>query len=103
MLSDRILAGYGFRTCCAPTRRSPAPGRAVISLELIDPRYHLDVALTVLDDRRDPSLYPAAFSVRAGVGWHAAPGCRDRTGQAHAFGWASVTAYTCSCRPVPRP
>ena len=36
----------------------------MISLELVDPRlYHLDVALTVLDDERDHlAYYPAAFS-----------------------------------------
>ena len=39
-------------------------GREVISLELVDPHlYHLDVALTVLDDERDHlAYYPAAFS-----------------------------------------
>ena len=36
----------------------------MISLELVDPRfYHLDVALTVLDDERDHiAYYPGAFS-----------------------------------------
>ncbi len=36
----------------------------MISLELVDPRfYHLDVALTVLDDARDHiAYYPPAFS-----------------------------------------
>ena len=40
-------------------------GREVISLELIDPRlFHLDLALTVLDDQRDHvAYYPDAFSI----------------------------------------
>ena len=35
----------------------------MVSLELVDPRfYHLDLALTVLDDQRDHiAYYPAAF------------------------------------------
>jgi N-dimethylarginine dimethylaminohydrolase len=65
VLSDRILAGYGFRTSLrAHQEIARLTGRPVISLELVDPRYyHLDVALTVLDDRRDHiAYYPAAFS-----------------------------------------
>ncbi|MET1006550.1 MAG: dimethylargininase [Propionibacteriaceae bacterium] len=65
MLSDRILAGSGFRTKRAAHRElAQLTGRPVISLELVDPRfYHLDVALTVLDDRHDHiAYYPAAFS-----------------------------------------
>ena len=65
VLSDRVLAGYGFRT----TREAHAElarltGRQVLSLELTDPYYyHLDVALTVLDDRTDHlAYYPPAFS-----------------------------------------
>jgi N-dimethylarginine dimethylaminohydrolase len=65
VLSDTILAGYGFRTTRAAHRELAAlTGRPVVGLELVDPRfYHLDVALTVLDDRRDHiAYYPAAFS-----------------------------------------
>ena len=65
VLSSRILAGYGFRTSLrAHQEIARLTGRPVISLELVDPRfYHLDVALTVLDDRRDHiAYYPAAFS-----------------------------------------
>ena len=65
MLSQRILAGYGFRTTPAAHRELAAlTGREVISLELVDPMfYHLDVALTVLDDTCDHlAYYPAAFS-----------------------------------------
>ena len=63
--ASRILAGYGFRTSLrAHQEIARLTGRPVISLELVDPRYyHLDVALTVLDDRRDHiAYYPAAFS-----------------------------------------
>ena len=58
-----VLAGYGFRT----DRRAHAEievivGMPVVSLELIDPRfYHLDTALTVLDDTT-VAYYPPAFS-----------------------------------------
>jgi N-dimethylarginine dimethylaminohydrolase len=65
VLSNRILAGYGFRTSLrAHQEIARLTGRPVISLELVDPRYyHLDVALTVLDDRRDHiAYYPGAFS-----------------------------------------
>jgi N-dimethylarginine dimethylaminohydrolase len=65
VLADRILAGSGFRTSRAAHGELAAlTGREVISLELVDPRlYHLDVALTVLDDERDHIAYfPDAFS-----------------------------------------
>jgi N-dimethylarginine dimethylaminohydrolase len=65
VLSSRILAGYGFRTTLPAHRELAAlTGREVLSLELVDPRlYHLDLALTVLDDRRDHiAYYPEAFS-----------------------------------------
>lgn len=61
----RILAGYGFRTSLDAHRELAAlTGREVLSLELVDPRfYHLDVALTVLDDQTGHlAYYPAAFS-----------------------------------------
>jgi len=64
VLADRILAGYGFRTSRAAHGELAAlAGREVISLELVDPRlYHLDIALTVLDDERDHvAYYPDAF------------------------------------------
>jgi N-dimethylarginine dimethylaminohydrolase len=65
VLADRILAGHGFRTSRAAHGELAAlTGREVISLQLVDPRlYHLDVALTVLDDERDHlAYYPDAFS-----------------------------------------
>jgi N-dimethylarginine dimethylaminohydrolase len=60
-----LLAGRGFRT--NPLSHGEAQeffGRPVIGLELTDPRfYHLDLALTVLDDATDEVAYhPAAFS-----------------------------------------
>nr|WP_144122359.1 dimethylargininase [Catellatospora sichuanensis] len=57
------LAGYGFRTePAAHAEAAEALGRPVISLKLVDPRfYHLDVALTVLDDE-NIAYYPGAFS-----------------------------------------
>lgn len=63
--SRRILAGYGFRTSLDAHREiAELTHRPVLSLELVDPVfYHLDVALTVLDDRADHlAYYPAAFS-----------------------------------------
>jgi N-dimethylarginine dimethylaminohydrolase len=63
--SGRVLAGYGFRTTLEAHRElATVTGREVVSLELVDPRfYHLDVALTVLDDAADHlAYYPEAFS-----------------------------------------
>jgi len=63
---DRILAGTGFRT----DRRSHAEAQRlfrcpVVSVSLVDPRfYHLDTALTVLDDG-EIAYYPAAFSAES--------------------------------------
>ncbi|MFL6159468.1 MAG: dimethylargininase [Marmoricola sp.] len=68
VLSDRVLAGYGFRTAPSAHRELAAlTGREVIGLELVDPRfYHLDVALAVLDDVTDHlAYYPEAFSDRS--------------------------------------
>jgi N-dimethylarginine dimethylaminohydrolase len=58
-----ILAGYGYRTePAAHAEAQEALGRPVVSLRLVDPRfYHLDTALTVLDDHRI-AYYPDAFS-----------------------------------------
>ena len=58
-----ILAGYGFRTePAAHAEAQEALGRPVVSLRLVDPHfYHLDTALTVLDDRT-VSYFPGAFS-----------------------------------------
>ena len=62
-VGDVILAGTGFRT----TRAAHAEvarifGREVVTLELVDPRfYHLDTALTVLDEHTI-AYYPGAFS-----------------------------------------
>jgi arginine dihydrolase len=58
-----VLAGYGFRTePAAHAEAQEALGRPVISLRLVDPRfYHLDTALTVLDDA-SIAYFPGAFS-----------------------------------------
>lgn len=60
-----ILAGRGFRS--SPLSHDEAQeffGRPVIGLDLVDPRYyHLDTALSVLDDAADEIMYyPDAFS-----------------------------------------
>ncbi len=65
VLSSVVLAGYGFRTAPdAHAELAALTGREVVGLELVDPRfYHLDVALTVLDDATDHvAYYPPAFS-----------------------------------------
>jgi N-dimethylarginine dimethylaminohydrolase len=58
-----ILAGTGFRTDQrAHAQIAEIFDRPVVSLELIDPRfYHLDTALTVLDDTTI-AYYPPAFT-----------------------------------------
>ncbi|TQL77688.1 N-dimethylarginine dimethylaminohydrolase [Stackebrandtia endophytica] len=58
-----VLAGYGFRTDPrGHAEAAEALGRPVVSLKLTDPRfYHLDTALTVLDDETI-AYYPDAFS-----------------------------------------
>ncbi|MFI1012534.1 dimethylargininase [Streptomyces sp. NPDC020965] len=60
-----VLAGRGFRS--SPLSHGEAQeffGRPVIGLDLVDPRYyHLDTALSVLDDAADDVMYyPGAFS-----------------------------------------
>ncbi|HEU5267606.1 MAG TPA: arginine deiminase-related protein [Jatrophihabitans sp.] len=60
---DRILAGCGFRSA-RPAHDDLRAffGLPVVSLTLVDPRfYHLDVALTVLDDALI-AYFPPAFS-----------------------------------------
>jgi N-dimethylarginine dimethylaminohydrolase len=61
-----VLAGYGFRTeRQAHAEIAALVGMPVVSLELVDPRfYHLDTALTVLDDTTI-AYYPQAFSDEA--------------------------------------
>jgi N-dimethylarginine dimethylaminohydrolase len=63
---DRIFAGCGFRTDRrAHAEASRVLGRPVQSLTLVDPWfYHLDTALTVLDDDVI-SYYPPAFSAES--------------------------------------
>lgn len=58
-----ILAGTGFRTDPRAHREvAEITGMPVHTLELVDPRfYHLDTALTVLDDTT-VGYYPPAFS-----------------------------------------
>jgi N-dimethylarginine dimethylaminohydrolase len=59
----KILAGTGFRTDPrAHYEIAEIFGRPVVSLQLVDPRfYHLDTALSVLDDTTI-AYYPPAFS-----------------------------------------
>jgi N-dimethylarginine dimethylaminohydrolase len=59
----RILAANGFRTVRSSYPQTGAHlGRRVLGLTLIDPRfYHLDTALSVLDDEQI-MYYPGAFS-----------------------------------------
>jgi N-dimethylarginine dimethylaminohydrolase len=63
VVGDRLLAGTGFRTLPAAHRDAQELlGLPVVTLELVDPRfYHLDTALTVLDDDT-VAYYPGAFS-----------------------------------------
>jgi N-dimethylarginine dimethylaminohydrolase len=62
-LGGLVLAGHGFRTDLkAHAEVQVALGRAVLSLQLTDPRfYHLDVALAALDDHTI-TYYPGAFA-----------------------------------------
>ena len=68
-LRSMILAGTGFRTSLAAhIEAANVLDRAVVSLELVDPRfYHLDTAIAVLDDGNgtapaDIAYFPGAFS-----------------------------------------
>ncbi|MGL4305913.1 MAG: dimethylargininase [Mycobacteriaceae bacterium] len=63
VISNRILAGTGFRTePDAHHEVSAFFDMPVVTLELVDPHYyHLDTALTVLDDN-NIAYYPDAFS-----------------------------------------
>ncbi|MCX2934584.1 arginine deiminase family protein [Mycobacterium sp. CVI_P3] len=63
VVGSTILAGTGFRTHPqAHAEVAAITGMPVVSLELIDPRfYHLDTALTVLDDTTI-AYYPPAFT-----------------------------------------
>ncbi|MFJ2853782.1 dimethylargininase [Streptomyces rubiginosohelvolus] len=64
LVGDWLLAGTGFRS--GPRSHDEAQeyfGRPVIGLTLVDPDYyHLDTALTVLDEKT-VAYYPAAFSL----------------------------------------
>src|ERR1700728_4996651 len=62
-VGEMILAGTGFRTDPrAHVEIAEIFERRVVSLELVDPRfYHLDTALTVLDDTTI-AYYPPAFT-----------------------------------------
>ncbi|MCI2239347.1 hypothetical protein MO973_32965 [Paenibacillus sp. TRM 82003] len=66
VVGEHLLAGHGFRTDLAAHREvEEVLGRPVTSLRLVDPRfYHLDTALTVLDDdprHPDVAYFPGAF------------------------------------------
>jgi N-dimethylarginine dimethylaminohydrolase len=63
--NDYVLAGTGFRTDLeAHNELAKLIDRPVVTLRLIDPRfYHLDTALTVLDEERGTVAYlPEAFA-----------------------------------------
>jgi N-dimethylarginine dimethylaminohydrolase len=62
-VGQMILAGTGFRTDArAHNEIREIFGRPVVSLQLVDPRfYHLDTALSVLDDTTI-AYYPPAFT-----------------------------------------
>jgi len=66
VVGTMILAGTGFRTDPrAHDEVAAMTGMPVVSLELVDPRfYHLDTALTVLDDTTI-AYYPPAFTARS--------------------------------------
>jgi N-dimethylarginine dimethylaminohydrolase len=66
VVGSTILAGTGFRTHPqAHAEVAAITGMPVVSLELVDPRfYHLDTALTVLDDTTI-AYYPPAFTAAA--------------------------------------
>lgn len=66
VVDGMVLAGTGFRTDeKAHAEVADIVQMPVISLELVDPRfYHLDTALTVLDDSTI-AYYPPAFSDHA--------------------------------------
>jgi N-dimethylarginine dimethylaminohydrolase len=63
VVGEMVLAGMGFRT--DPASHAQAQelfGVPVVSLQLVDARYyHLDAAMTVLDDA-NVAYYPGAFS-----------------------------------------
>ncbi|MER7169197.1 dimethylargininase [Micromonospora sp. NPDC000207] len=63
LVGDHLLAGTGFRTShAAHARLQETFGYPVVTLHLVDPRfYHLDTALTVLDEQTVAYL-PEAFS-----------------------------------------
>lgn len=63
VVGSMILAGTGFRTDPQAHHEVAAhTGMPVVPLELVDPRfYHLDTALTVLDDTTI-AYYPPAFT-----------------------------------------
>lgn len=65
-VGEVILAGTGFRTTrAAHAEVAKIFDREVVTLELVDPRfYHLDTALTVLDEDTI-AYYPGAFSLAA--------------------------------------
>ena len=66
VVGSTILAGTGFRTHPqAHAEVADITGMPVVSLDLVDPRfYHLDTALTVLDDT-SIAYYPPAFTATA--------------------------------------
>jgi N-dimethylarginine dimethylaminohydrolase len=93
-VGEMILAGTGFRTDPrAHGEIAEIAGRPVVSLQLIDPRfYHLDTALSVLDDTTI-AYYPPAFteSSRARLEALFPDAIVVETNDAYAFGLNAVS------------
>jgi N-dimethylarginine dimethylaminohydrolase len=88
------LAGWGFRTTrSAHHELQEFFGRPVVSLRLCDPRfYHLDMALSVLDERT-VAYFPPAFSAgsRCALERLFPDAIRVREPDAHALGLNAVS------------
>jgi N-dimethylarginine dimethylaminohydrolase len=93
-VGEMILAGTGFRTDPrAHGEIAEIFGRPVVSLQLVDPRfYHLDTALSVLDDTTI-AYYPPAFteSSRAQLDTLFPDAILVETADAYAFGLNAVS------------
>ncbi len=93
-VGEMILAGTGFRTDPrAHTEIAEIFGRPVVSLQLVDPRfYHLDTALSVLDDTTI-AYYPPAFTEgsRAQLETLFPDGIVVESADAYAFGLNAVS------------
>ncbi|WP_454300881.1 dimethylargininase [Salana multivorans] len=92
-VGPRVLAASGFRSDPSwHAELAAVTGREVVSLKLVDPRfYHIDTALTVLDD--DAIAYlPEAFSPASQATLEAYPGAIHVSAEdAAVFGLNSVS------------